>query len=727
MYWCGTRMMRYAWILLAGAVAIRTVAGAGLEAHRPSYALLVGCSQYYNNPSKSLEGPANDVVLMRELLETRFGFAAQDIVTLAEAGEDDAKPTRANLTREFRALVGKVKADRDARVKPRVVIYLSGHGTFQPDSEASAAGKDEPDGRDEVFLPADIGQWHPGKRTVENAIVDDELGAWARAIAEQGAHLWVIIDACHSGSALRSGRVAEVARYVPPDALGIPSDSLVTSNEEDVKRSGWHELSARDYVAFYAAQPDEKAVERIPYGSRERKKYGLFTHTLARVLTEAKEPLTYHELLQQVQSKYRTWGREKPHPVVAGDLRENFVLEDGRRRPFWLLMNGGGQLRVDAGRLHGVTRGAILAVYPRAGAANGGRSLGYVEVTAATLFSADVVPIRFNGMSAPDAARLVDGCRCELARVDWGKLQVAIGVDAASAQEAVGSPSDLAGELMRQVAERIRQWTKKGEMPFRLVEDWTAAEWVIQWRAGDLWLTPDTAVSTVQGTDSLWRPVRIATDDLDSSLRQALAKVARVQNLIRLATSPVWSNVDRRRAVDVELRIYRVQSERQDEVERDGLLASGAKVTDGTDVIWQIVNRSMAPVFVDLFYIDSRYGITQLTNTTDVVRANGSSGLYRLTFEIQHGGMEYFLLVATEKVRNMPAPDLSGLTQPAVDLLSVNRVTRAGFGSPLERVLNTASSRTTTRSSQLAAPENCLIRLFPIVAVPHSTEKSPSE
>lgn len=704
--------MRYTWILLAAAVVMRTASGAGLEAQPPSYALLVGCSKYYNNPSKSLEGPANDVVLMRELLERRFGFKAHDIVTLAEMSEEGYKPTRVNIAREIGALVGKVKAHRDSRVKPRVVIYLSGHGTFQPDSEASAAGKEELDGRDEVFLPADIGQWNAGKQTVENAIVDDELGAWARAIAEQGAHLWVIVDACHSGSALRSGNVAEVARYVPPAALGIPSDSLGTLDEAGAQQSGWHEPSAGGYVAFYAAQPDEKAVERIPYGSRHRKKYGLFTHTLARVLIEANEPLTYHELLQRVQSKYRTWGRERPHPVVAGALRDHFVLEDDHRRPFWLLMKVGGRWRVDAGNLQGVSRGSILAVYPQAGIAGSGRLLGYVEVTEATFLAADVAPIRFKGMPAPDDGQLVDGCRCELARVEWGDLRVAIGVDDTSARGAGESRPDRREKLLRQAAGRIREWANNGEMPFRLVEDWTAAEWVVRWRSGQLWLSHGTALSTGEGKEPLWRPVLIGADDLDDSLREALAKVARAQNLIRLASSPVWSRGDGSRAVDVELRLFGTDEESR--------LARGAEVRDGMSVIWQIANRSMVPVHVALFYIDSRYGITQLTNITDVVRANGSSGRYRLTFKVRHGGLEHFLLVATEKVRNTPAPDLSGLTRPAIELLSVKRGERTGVESPLERVLHTASSRTKTRSSRLTAPENCVLRVFPVVAVPPS-------
>ena len=97
-----------------------------------------------------LAGPANDVRLMRRLLQKQFQFAPADIVTLTEEeGTEARRPTRTNIEREFHQLAEQV------REGDQVVILLAGHGA---DSPNSSAGPDypEPDGIDEIFLPADV-------------------------------------------------------------------------------------------------------------------------------------------------------------------------------------------------------------------------------------------------------------------------------------------------------------------------------------------------------------------------------------------------------------------------------------------------------------------------------------------------------------------------------------------------------------------------------------------
>jgi hypothetical protein len=77
-----------------------------------------------------------------------------------------------------------------------VVVLLAGHGSQQP---AMAGAVDEPDGRDEIFLPADAAGMN-GRGTFTNAVTDDELGAWLRAIRATGAIVLVILDTSHNGS-----------------------------------------------------------------------------------------------------------------------------------------------------------------------------------------------------------------------------------------------------------------------------------------------------------------------------------------------------------------------------------------------------------------------------------------------------------------------------------------------------------------------------------------------
>ena len=105
---------------------------------------------------------------------------------------------------------------------------------------------------------------------VPNAIVDNEIGAWLRAIAAKRAYVWVIFDCCHSGTMTRG---AELVRELPPGML-VPREELDQARERTARRQG--KTGARpsvklapfvppqptDYlVAVYACRPHEQTPE----------------------------------------------------------------------------------------------------------------------------------------------------------------------------------------------------------------------------------------------------------------------------------------------------------------------------------------------------------------------------------------------------------------------------------------------------------------------------------
>ena len=136
-------------------------------------ALLIGVTKYDHLPrDRSLEGPSHDAQLMGRLLRDRYQFPAEGIVTLTEdQGSPALRPTRANIEREFRRLA------EQAREGDQVVILLAGHGSQEPENPPHPVHP-EPDGLNEIFLPADVSQWMATPGHVPNAIVDDDLGAW---------------------------------------------------------------------------------------------------------------------------------------------------------------------------------------------------------------------------------------------------------------------------------------------------------------------------------------------------------------------------------------------------------------------------------------------------------------------------------------------------------------------------------------------------------------------
>ena len=171
-------------------------------------ALLVGVTTYDHLDSAGhLAGPSNDVRLLRDLLIQRFDFPADNIVCLTEAEQQPhLRPTRANIEREFRRLA------EQARPGDQVVVLLAGHGGRQPEADPPDGDFPEPDGIDEIFLPADVRPWKDLSQKVPSAITDNEIGRCLRAVTARQADVWAIFDCCHSGHMTRG---SEVVRELP--------------------------------------------------------------------------------------------------------------------------------------------------------------------------------------------------------------------------------------------------------------------------------------------------------------------------------------------------------------------------------------------------------------------------------------------------------------------------------------------------------------------------------
>lgn len=155
-------------------------------------ALLIGISNYPSNKYapesswSSIHG-ANDVVLLNQTLKKQ-GFK---ITTLT-----NSKATASQIRSSIKSLIRTIeKGDI-------VYVHFSGHG--QPVEDTSG---DEDDGWDESIVPYDAMQVYiKGKYEGSNHILDDELNGYIesmRAKAGSKGMIYIVIDACHSGSSFR--------------------------------------------------------------------------------------------------------------------------------------------------------------------------------------------------------------------------------------------------------------------------------------------------------------------------------------------------------------------------------------------------------------------------------------------------------------------------------------------------------------------------------------------
>ena len=181
-------------LLAATALAVLATGFAAPAWARTNYAVLMAVTAYPNLPPKNaLIGPNHDAKLVREYLTTRapIKFDAANVTILADGLDGaNASPTRAEILATLAELADK------AQPGDFVYLHYSGHGSQQP----TLTPETETDGLDEILLPADSAPWDKQAKRMPNALLDDEIGVALDAVRDKGAFVWIVVDACHSGS-----------------------------------------------------------------------------------------------------------------------------------------------------------------------------------------------------------------------------------------------------------------------------------------------------------------------------------------------------------------------------------------------------------------------------------------------------------------------------------------------------------------------------------------------
>lgn len=163
------------------------MSGSHIDA-RTGRALIVAIGEYPMDSGWETIHGDNDGVLVSELL--RRNHYRQVILLKNE------KATKEAITLSFQKLYD------DADIGDYLFLHFSCHGQQMMDLNG-----DEEDGLDEALIPYDALFWYiPGIYEGEKHICDDELGEWIdrlrRKLGKSG-QIFVLLDACHSGTANR--------------------------------------------------------------------------------------------------------------------------------------------------------------------------------------------------------------------------------------------------------------------------------------------------------------------------------------------------------------------------------------------------------------------------------------------------------------------------------------------------------------------------------------------
>ncbi|MEO8495641.1 MAG: caspase family protein, partial [Planctomycetota bacterium] len=259
-------------------------------------ALFVGINKFAKYPQFTLNGCVNDVTDMTAMYKDVLKFKPVEIKTLI-----DAQATKANIMSELKAMVAAAKAG----TLSHLVFSLSSHGTQMDDTSG-----DEPDGKDEAFVPYDIaeknGKWDPA-----HIICDDELHDLFQSLPDN-VLLEVYLDTCHSGSGLRGaefGLHAPRPRYVaPPDheftekkTAKMRGFSLGRPKKKSAKSAGTatsKDVAAEHQILWTGCKSNETSADAFFDGRYN----GAFTYYLVKVIRDTNNTLSRKAVVAKLRS-----------------------------------------------------------------------------------------------------------------------------------------------------------------------------------------------------------------------------------------------------------------------------------------------------------------------------------------------------------------------------------------------------------------------------------------
>ena len=608
-------------------IAVMSSHAAFSDDAKPRMALLIGVSEYPGlSEAEQLEGSINDVALMKETLTTRFAFDNSQIKTLT--GRD---ATGDAIRAALQEIVEKVSSLPDGSPQAQVVFHFSGHGAQLADQEDE--NRDEPDGLDETLVPSDA-----TKQGGAADIRDDELNDFAHQVCDNGkAHLWMVLDCCHSGTGTRgvhkAGTVG-LTRYRKLDR-----EVTATSSELPTKVKTLPD----GVIALYACR--DKELE--PEYSDGKNKYGLLTRFLNQVINEQENlaDCTYGVLRDAIAARYRqdrTVSYNAPVPQLEGSSKyfDSSVLGSiGQPRSrYWEIRADGSATVLLAGAFHGMTKGSIFEVYaapdqvvldpPSDVTEAQGESIGWVKIE-----RADGSTCKANFISWKDGQatkqRLPRSFKIGYAverfheRDDFDlRLKVVLAEESTTALK-LSDPQ--IPEVIRTALESARRENESKWLT--LIEDDEPADLLLKIAGQRAALFPSAGKPLLLPAPDLepdplrggWGPFDLTSPEVGAELQSSVRHITRARNLLRIAN---LQNSGGKKAIDVSIELRHVPNANnfaltkpwppnQSDSQR---VPAPLEMKTGDIYMYRITNREKAgkPVYVSVLHVNSDMGIEQV-------------------------------------------------------------------------------------------------------------------
>ncbi len=345
-------------------------------------ALLVGISHYDRGRGEDKDwwnlDCQTDIATMKRVLESRFGFAAKDILVL-----EDAQATKKGILDAWQHhLIDQ------ARPGDIIVFHYSGHGQEVPDPTHRKMS-----GMHQAIIPFDyIDQ--SAQSGLKADVLDDDIRDSLRRLkakmqdknGQVQGNITVFLDSCFSGTATRGGNgLPKRGRGWNPKIDG-PKPLQPTRGANVADASDWlgkDEAVAQGYVVIAATRSDQIAQEAA---NDRNQPMGALTLYLTRALENATPQTTYRALFETVSAQVEN-AVDNQNPQMEGDADK--LLFSGTARPAgkYLVVSqvNGTLVTLPTGFVQGASVGSTFNLYRAGSDVNDAKNL----LATATITSVD--------------------------------------------------------------------------------------------------------------------------------------------------------------------------------------------------------------------------------------------------------------------------------------------------------------------------------------------------
>lgn len=322
-----------------------------LQSQPKNHAALIGVGAYPASTGWAPLVSGNDMELISLTLQD-VGFAAEDIQIL-----QDEDATRAGIESFLRDRIAPELKKGDL-----LVLHFSGHG-----QQAADDNGDEEDSLDECWVPFDSPKnFQAGIYEGENLLRDDIIGEILDVLLDkvgENGHIFLSVDACHSGTSTRGLGTARGTDVIMADP-SVQREGLFTAKRNQPASDP--ELVTTPHrenlVVFTSSSPAQLSYEE----PRANGVFGAYTYELCRSLRTLDAKASIRDLYNDIQNKIQNLNLSQ-RPTAEGNLDR--LVFAGRLTPpvpaFRIIKPlAPDTMFLAAGSLKGVFPGSLMAIYP---------------------------------------------------------------------------------------------------------------------------------------------------------------------------------------------------------------------------------------------------------------------------------------------------------------------------------------------------------------------------